>query len=312
MIPTAHLLDCRFASIEEACTERFARLGSEMAALNVQFDLPDHADLNRSHYPWAAGIFPGSEIYGSRLWEYPFAILAADLTPGMTCADVGCGRTPFTVYLAQQPNIHVTGFDPDFFSEGERHSTFGVSSDFKRSTGLDIRTCSMTHLDAPDNHFDRVFCLSVIEHLEAPVARAGMREMARVLKPGGRLIVTVDVAIHDTLSPVDPMALIWESGLLIAGNVNLNWPTKRFGIGYHGGRPADVFGLVLEKSDAVVDAAYAEPGATVSSLDLGAIPGVRQAPLIDPQPVAWPRRLQQAWNYFLRGNRPNSQEGKAP
>ena len=308
-MPPAANLSCRFASIEEAGSEPFARLGRALADINAEFDLPDHAALNRAHYSWAAGRFPGPQIYGSRLWEYPFALLAADLRPGLACADVGCGRTPFTIYLSRQSGIRVTGYDPDVSGEAGRHSAFGVNADFVRRTGLDIRACGMTRLDAPDNHFDRVFCLSVIEHLDASVARQGMREMARILKPGGRLIVTVDVAIHDTLSEVDPLSLIWESGLLAAGGVDLRWPRRRLGMGYHGARPADVFGMVLEKSGDEVEVRYAAPGAAVPVVASHSIPGMRQPRPVDPQPLSWPRRLRRAWDFFLRGNRPKPGQG---
>lgn len=311
MTGPAQRLDCRFASIEEACSEPFEQLGRELAVCNARPGLPDHADLNRVHYPWAAGRFPGPQIYGSRLWEYPFAILAADLRPGLVCADVGCGRTPFTVFLASQPGIQVVGFDPDFFAASDRPDAFGVNADFVRRAGLDVRNGGMANLDAPDNQFDRVFCLSVIEHLDADTARRGMREMARVLKPGGRLIVTVDVAIHDSYSGVDPLSLVWESGLLPAAGVDLRWPRRRLGVGYKGDHPADVFGLVLEKSDDAVDARYAVPGDPVPSILASSIPGLRPPRRVDPLPVPWSKRLRIAWNFVLRGNRPGpGREGK--
>ena len=37
-----------------------------------------------------------------------------------------------------------------------------------------------------------MFCTSVIEHLSPEVAEAGVREMKRVLKPGGLLVISVD------------------------------------------------------------------------------------------------------------------------
>jgi SAM-dependent methyltransferase len=45
-----------------------------------------------------------------------------------------------------------------------------------------------TRLDFPDGSFDCVSMLAVIEHLKAP--REVMREIHRVLKPGGRLVLT--------------------------------------------------------------------------------------------------------------------------
>ena len=45
------------------------------------------------------------------------------------------------------------------------------------------------HLPFPDGTFDRVICSEVLEHLPDDVA--AMRELARVLRPGGTMAITV-------------------------------------------------------------------------------------------------------------------------
>ncbi len=305
------MTDCRFASIEEACSTPFEQLGRELAEINTTFELADHTELNRQHYPWASGRFPGIQLYGSRLWEYPYAILAAELQSGLACADIGCGRTPFTIYLAQQPDLQVTGFDPDLFTGDKPFSAFGVNGEFLHRTGLDFRNSGMEKLEAPDNHFDRVFCLSVIEHLDPAIARRGMQEMARILKPGGRLIMTVDIAIHETYCSVDPLSLLWESGLVPVGAIQLQWPVRRLGIGYHGDLPVDVFGMVLEKSDYRVNARYNAPEELAPvTLEGVSIPGVRAPVPVEAEPCPWPQRLRRAWQYILHGNRPGADSSK--
>jgi SAM-dependent methyltransferase len=60
--------------------------------------------------------------------------------------------------------------------------------------GLDIKyfADSMENLRFESEYFDRVYSISVVEHLPEHVAYAGMKEMARVLKQGGLLVVTID------------------------------------------------------------------------------------------------------------------------
>jgi ubiquinone/menaquinone biosynthesis C-methylase UbiE len=50
-------------------------------------------------------------------------------------------------------------------------------------------------LEYPNDHFDKVFCVSVLEHMTTQTdVMAAAKEMYRVLKPGGHLVLTVDVA----------------------------------------------------------------------------------------------------------------------
>jgi len=52
----------------------------------------------------------------------------------------------------------------------------------------------------------------------------GIREMTRVLKPGGRLILTMDLGIEVPLS--FPLEVIKFSGLNLLGSLDLKWPEK--------------------------------------------------------------------------------------
>ncbi len=244
----------RFATTGEVFSPRFQKINDIMSALNREFDLSDHQDVNEQCYPWSAKLYAQPQVYGSRYWEFPYAILSAGLEAGMTCADLGCGRTPFTIYLEREAHCDVTGFDPDVFDCGTRHKAFGVDEEFLRRTGLKVQKSGMDHLATEDSSFDRVFCLSDIEHVEEATARKGIQEMARVLKPGGRLIVTMDVEIFVTYCEADPFSLVWDSGLFPVGRLDLQWPRKRIGNGYTKGRPADVIGLVLEKRDTASNA----------------------------------------------------------
>ena len=128
--------------------------------------------------------------------------------------DAGCGRSPVQFLLAELKN-EVHGIDPF-----ENVGWHGIDRSLMKNFGVNVtyKVEGMENISYPDNTFDRVFCLSVIEHCRAgsvamkdnvlfkeglsPQTKADrklqaqmMREMVRVLKPGGLLIVTVDFTL---------------------------------------------------------------------------------------------------------------------
>jgi SAM-dependent methyltransferase len=153
-------------------------------------------------------------------WEYPWALINGKVVGRgkLTILDAGCGRSPVQFFLADLGhNVH--GIDPY-----ENVPWHGIDRSLMKKFGLSItyRVEGMEDIGYPDNTFDRVFCLSVIEHCRAEGAgmkdnqtyKEGltpqspedkrlqarmMREMARVLKPGGLMIVTVDFTLPHEL-----------------------------------------------------------------------------------------------------------------
>lgn len=110
----------RFATIEDVFLEEFCEIVRKLDEITVHYDLPDHFDDNRERYPWSLPHLSRPSLYAARMWEYPFAILSAELKPGLRCVDVGCGMTAFTIYLKEIAGCDVTGVDPDIFDSGIR------------------------------------------------------------------------------------------------------------------------------------------------------------------------------------------------
>ncbi|MGQ9425474.1 class I SAM-dependent methyltransferase [Gilvimarinus sp. F26214L] len=122
-----------------------------------------------------------SYLHPGKRWEYPWALSRAQLEPGCRVLDAGCGASIFPVYLAKN-GYSVTALDlhpPEGLNEAHQ-----VPVDYCRG--------ELTELPFPDGSFDRVFCISVIEHLGHEGAPAALAELRRVLRPGGRLLITTD------------------------------------------------------------------------------------------------------------------------
>jgi SAM-dependent methyltransferase len=92
------------------------------------------------------------------------------------------GPTPFTLYLKQlHPEWEMWALDlTDHF--GTRFAADGVQ----------LRCCDLDRAEIPfaDSTFDLLLCTEVLEHVFAPPTSV-VAELARVLRPGGRLLLSV-------------------------------------------------------------------------------------------------------------------------
>lgn len=254
MTQTHFTIGSRFATQKEALSQPFMKINRLLDQINVAYKLPDHTDFNEFRYPWALPYLSQPAFYAARLWEYPFVFYTGEFKPNMQVLDVGCGMNPLTIFLQKEVKCKVVGADPDLFEKGVKYKCHGVSREFIKKTGLNIIEAGMEKLPFPNNFFDRVICVSVIEHVDRSVAKMGIHEMSRVLKPNGRLIVTLDVNLLSEVG--QPLDLLWKSRLLPYGVLDLRWPYQRFGNFCDKLQPADVYGLVLYKDPYIIQAKY--------------------------------------------------------
>lgn len=108
-----------------------------------------------------------------------------------------------------------------------------------RRYGITYRTGAdgdLTRLPYPDDAFDVVTCVSVLEHLPPDLQLRGMAEMARVVKRTGTLVVTYD-KVEDRTA-----AFIEAAGLRVAEMTTFTVPAE-----LRGGQPLDVVGIVFRK-----------------------------------------------------------------
>ncbi|HLA38995.1 MAG TPA: methyltransferase domain-containing protein [Candidatus Glassbacteria bacterium] len=117
--------------------------------------------------------------------------LALGMVEGREVLDVGC-HLGLEAFLLHERGHQVTGVDVDENVLEIAERKFGNAGiRFSRTDGL--------HLDFPDGSFDCAILLEVLEHSEHP--RGLVRELHRVLRPGGHLIVSVpNAASYHTLA----------------------------------------------------------------------------------------------------------------
>jgi SAM-dependent methyltransferase len=113
-------------------------------------------------------------------WDHGAAIatVLANTTPQANILDAGA-----ELYSNILPALFLYGY----------RNLYGINLDFKfpsRRGPIQYLIGDLTRLPFPDNFFDAVTCMSVIEH-GVPL-EAYFREMHRVLKPNGLLITSTD------------------------------------------------------------------------------------------------------------------------
>lgn len=113
-----------------------------------------------------------------------YALLKARLVlqPDDHLLDVGSGDGFWTARLARHC-AHVTGLEPD--GQG-----LAYANAFYARPNVNYVQGVAESMPFPDERFDKVVSISSFEHFVDPVQ--GLQEMHRVLKPGGRLAISVD------------------------------------------------------------------------------------------------------------------------
>lgn len=103
--------------------------------------------------------------------------------PGERVLDVGCGNARDMIKLVEC-GAQVVGVD---ISEG---MVAGAKHELEAHgiVGVDLQVGDATCLNFADDSFDKILCSEVIEHI--PDAPKALREMCRILKPTGRLVLS--------------------------------------------------------------------------------------------------------------------------
>jgi SAM-dependent methyltransferase len=180
--------------------------------------------------PRLLGLFGFQGNNDTRTVEYPWAFYAVEVRPGMTVVEIGGALSGFQFVLANA-GAKVINVDPVDGAYGARlplnESTIAR---LNRAFGTDVelRRCTLDEARLPSASVDVVYSISTIEHLPDQQLEVLTREVARILRPGGHAVLTIDLFLD--VAPfaeatenrwgrnVDLAALIDASGLdLVSG-----------------------------------------------------------------------------------------------
>ncbi len=144
-------------------------------------------------------------LTANKLWRASIREMARHLPPSgaaLRLLDVGCGPGNSTIELLRlRPDLRITGLDR---SIGMLHQARRFVQ-YESQTNLRITQADAAHLPFAESSMDAITAHSVYYLLSAQAKAIFLREVLRVLRPGGRLIL---------LDPADipyPLSVIWQA-----------------------------------------------------------------------------------------------------
>ncbi|MCP2605286.1 class I SAM-dependent methyltransferase, partial [Candidatus Aminicenantes bacterium AH-873-B07] len=188
------------------------------------------------------------ENFHRKIWEYIQIIFCLKqlnfLTPQSVCLAVGAGRGPLLYYLTYKvKKIYGIDLYEGTFFGGEDESDIPTSTEkyapfpYIKNKLLLIRMNAL-YLEFPDNFFDFIFSASSIEHFgNKKEILKSLKEMHRVLKPGGVAVITTELKLNflgTSLPNVklftlkEFLTMIKQAGFIIQNNLELRIEKEYF------------------------------------------------------------------------------------
>jgi SAM-dependent methyltransferase len=227
------------------------------ARWGVPFGLPEASTVSlveRLNRPRAEyGPFAFQLASGTRQFEYPWTFLTADVTPGCRVLDVGgcVGGLQFVLALAGCRVVNVDPLQESAAGWPSGSSRFPITPEvhdrINQALGTDVTLIPkrLQDADLADASFDRVVCVSVIEHLGEAEARDTVAHIGRLLAPGGLFLTTIDLFLD-----LKPFGVLSRNGY--GTNIDVAGLVRASGLELVGGDPRELFGFEEFDRDRIV------------------------------------------------------------
>lgn len=173
----------------------------------VQRHVNAHFDSTATYWD---GVYRGDSLQGVIYQDRQAAVLeyvdAAALPSASRVLEIGCGAGHLTMELGER-GFRVDAVDA---SPAMVHATAGRAAERGLAERVAVGVADVHALPFGSSEFDLVVAVGVIPWLHSP--ESAVREMARVLQPGGQLVLTADNRAR-LASFTDPRAMLALSPL---------------------------------------------------------------------------------------------------
>jgi SAM-dependent methyltransferase len=169
---------------------------------DLQQEVNAHFDSSASYWD---GVYRGEDLQGIIYLQRQAAVLEyveeAHLEAGAHVLEIGCGAGHLTMELADR-GLRVDAVDASPAMVDATSARAGEHGVLERVT---VNVADVHELPFQTGHFDLVVAVGVIPWLHSPAD--AVAEMARVLRPGGELVLTADNGAR-LVSFTDPRGLL--------------------------------------------------------------------------------------------------------
>ena len=117
----------------------------------------------------------------------------SQIPSGMRILDAGAGELRNKKHCK-----HLNYFSQDFCQYEGTGDGKGLHTGIWDTSKIDF-VCDIIAIPEPDNSFDVILCSEVLEHIPDPLP--AIKEFSRLLKPGGKLILTAPFSSHVHFAP---------------------------------------------------------------------------------------------------------------
>lgn len=124
----------------------------------------------------------------TRYFEFPFSLNAVPWQEIENHLDISSPRLFFLYLLEKYPHLKIEILNPD--PRDLEETELYLKTIFSKCNA-NLVSHDATQLPYPDNYFDVITSISTIEHISGNGDTLAIRELWRVLKPGGKLILTL-------------------------------------------------------------------------------------------------------------------------
>jgi ubiquinone/menaquinone biosynthesis C-methylase UbiE len=168
----------------------------------LQAEINAHFDSSASYWD---GVYSGDSLQGIIYLDRQTAVVgyldAAEVPAGGVALEIGCGAGHLTMELADR-GLRVDAIDA---SQAMVDTASARAQEHGVQDRVSVKVADVHQLPYDSGQFDVVVAVGVIPWLHSP--GAAVVEMARVLRPGGQLVLTADNAAR-LMSFTDPRGLL--------------------------------------------------------------------------------------------------------